>query len=144
VNLISGIEIERLLRNGFVGKAQLPQDQQDQRRALAQAEIEYFAELISSGPIGVQIGVVRDALPQTGFQIFRQPDRKVMTLSPFRLGENPNVRVGVAMITSAHEALTLHEKAVKEMWGTALKGEAASAYLRSLMQSVKSSTAKPR
>ncbi len=144
VNLISGIEIERLLRNGFVGKAQLPQDQQDQRRALAQAEIEYFAELISSGPIGVQIGVVRDALPQTGFQIFRQPDRKVMTLSPFRLGENPNVRVGVAMITSAQEALTLHEKAVKEMWGTALKGEAASAYLRSLMQSVKSSTAKPR
>jgi transcriptional regulator with XRE-family HTH domain len=136
VNLISGIEIERLLRNGFVGKAQLPPEQQDQRRALARAEIRYFADLIVRAPIGVQIGVVRDALPQTGFQIFRQPDRKVMTLSPFRLGENPNVRVGVAMITSAPEALALHEKAVKEMWATALKGEAASDYLRSLIASV--------
>jgi transcriptional regulator with XRE-family HTH domain len=136
VNLISGIEIERLLRNGFVGKAQLPPEQQDQRRALARAEISYFADLISHAPIGMQIGVVRDALPQTGFQIFRQPDRKVLTLSPFRLGENPNVRVGVAMITSAQEALALHEKAVKEMWATALKGEAASDYLRSLSASV--------
>ena len=136
VNLISGIEIERLLRNGFVGKAQLPPEQQDQRRALARAEISYFADLISHAPIGMQIGVVRDALPQTGFQIFRQPDRKVLTLSPFRLGENPNVRVGVAMITSAQEALALHEKAVKEMWATALKGEAASDYLRSLIASV--------
>jgi len=136
VNLISGIEIERLLRNGFVGKAQLPPEQQNQRRALARAEISYFADLIARAPIGVQIGVVRDALPQTGFQIFRQPDRKVMTLSPFRLGENPNVRVGVAMITSAPEALALHEKAVKEMWATALKGDAASEYLRSLIASV--------
>lgn len=136
VNLISGIEIERLLRNGFVGKAQLPPEQLQQRRALARDEIKYFADLIARAPIGVQIGVVRDSLPQTGFQIFRQPDRKVMTLSPFRLGENPNVRVGVAMITSAQEALALHEKAVKEMWGTALKGEAASDYLRSLIASV--------
>lgn len=136
VNLISGIEIERLLRNGFVGKAQLPPEQLQQRRALARDEIKYFADLIARAPIGVQIGVVRDSLPQTGFQIFRQPDRKVMTLSPFRLGENPNVRVGVAMITSAQEALALHEKAVKEMWATALKGEAASDYLRSLIASV--------
>lgn len=136
VNLISGIEIERLLRNGFVGKAQLPPEQLQQRRALARDEIRYFADLIARAPIGVQIGVVRDSLPQTGFQIFRQPDRRVMTLSPFRLGENPNVRVGVAMITSAQEALALHEKAVKEMWCTALKGEAASDYLRSLISSV--------
>ena len=135
VNLVSGLEIERLLRNGFVGKAQLPPEQHEQRRALALAEIEHFADLVAREPIGVQIGVVKDSLPQTGFQIFRQPDRKVMTLSPFRLGENPNVRVGVAMITSAPEALALHEKAVRDMWSTALKGEAASAYLRSLMAS---------
>ena len=138
VNLISAIDIERLLRNGFVGKAQLPPEEHEKRRALARAEVEYFADLMASEPIGVQIGVVKDSLPQTGFQIFRQPDRKVMTLSPFRLGENPNVRVGVAMITSAPEALALHEKAVKEMWSTALKGEAASDYLRSLMESAQS------
>ena len=136
VNLVSGLEIERLLRNGFVGKTLLPPELHQKRRALARAEIEHFTNLVAQEPIGVQIGVVRDALPQTGFQIFRQPDRKILTLSPFRLGESPNVRVGVAMITSAPEALALHEKATKDMWADALKGEAASAYLRSLLAAV--------
>lgn len=136
VNLMSGIEIERLLRNGFVGKALLPTREYQARIALARSEVEYFADLIAQQPIGVQIGIVRDALPQTGFQIFRLADRHVLTLSPFRLGENPNVRVGVAMITSAREALMLHERAVNEMWESALKGQAASAYLRSLLESV--------
>lgn len=136
VNLVSGLEIERLLRNGFVGKALLPAELHQKRRALARAEIEHFTNLVAQEPIGVQIGVVRDALPQTGFQIFRQPGRKILTLSPFRLGESPNLRVGVAMITSAPEALVLHEKAARDMWADALKGDAASAYLRSLLAAV--------
>jgi transcriptional regulator with XRE-family HTH domain len=140
VNLISGIELERLLRNGFVGKTQLPRSEQEKRKKLAHDEVAHLTELIAQEPMGVQIGVVRDALPQTGFQIFRQPDRKVLTLSPFRLGENPNVRVGVAMITSAGEALALHERAVKEMWDTALKGETAADYMRSLMRSASEPT----
>ena len=114
----------------------MPPELHQKRRALARAEIEHFTNLVAQEPIGVQIGVVRDALPQTGFQIFRQPGRKILTLSPFRLGESPNVRVGVAMITSAPEALALHEKAAKDMWADALKGEAASAYLRSLLAAV--------
>ena len=48
-------------------------------------------------------------------------------LSPFRLGEQPNIRVGVAMITSAREALALHEKMARELWARALKGAAAGA-----------------
>ena len=139
VNLISGLEIERLLRNGFVGKALLPPAEHQKRVALARKEIEHFADLVAQQPIGVQIGVVRDALPQTGFQIFRLTDRRIMTLSPFRLGENPNVRVGVAMITSAEEALALHEKAANEMWESALKGQDASNYLRSLIAATEGS-----
>ena len=65
-----------LLRNGFVGKALLPPELHQKRRALARAEIEHFTGLLAQEPIGVQIGVVRDALPQTGFQIFRQPGRQ--------------------------------------------------------------------
>ncbi len=142
VNLMSALEIERLLRNGFTGKTLIPEDEQQRRRMLARAEVEYFARLIEEDPIGIQIGLVTDTLPQTGFQIFRQPDRKILSISPFRLGEHPNVRVGVAMITSAPEALTLHEKAVKDMWSTALKGHAASAYLRNLL-AVTDTQAKP-
>ena len=133
VNLMSALEIERLLINGFTGKTLIPEDEQRRRRALAYAEVEYFARLIEEDPIGIQIGLVTGTLPQAGFQIFRQQERKILSISPFRLGEHPNVRVGVAMITSAPEALLLHEKAVKDMWSTALKGHAASAYLRDLL-----------
>ncbi|MDB5507683.1 MAG: transcriptional regulator [Hyphomicrobiales bacterium] len=136
VNLMSALEIERLLRNGFTGKALVPEDEYQRRRALARAEVEYFAKLVAEDPIGVQVGLVTDTLPHMGFQIFRQPDRKILSISPFRLGEHPNVRVGVAMITSAPEALALHEKSVNEMWSTALKGSAASAYLRNLLAAV--------
>jgi hypothetical protein len=54
-------------------------------------------------------------------------------LSPFRLGSEPNVRVGVAMITSAPDALAFHEAAINEMWTRALKGQAAANLVRHLI-----------
>ena len=132
VNLIAASEIARFLINGMVGRLDLPENVRRERRALARAEVEHFARIVEREPIGVQIGIVPETLPHTGFQIFRQPDRQLLTLSPFRLGEEPNVRVGVAMITSAPEALALHHRAAEGMWGRALKGSAAAAYLRQL------------
>jgi transcriptional regulator with XRE-family HTH domain len=133
VNLISALEIERFLQNGFIGRNALPERVRDERRALARDEIAHFAKVIEDEPLGVQIGIVPDILPHAGFQIFRQPDRQILSISPFRLGEHPNVRVGMAMITSAPEALSLHQKAVQEMWRRAIKGPAAARYLRNLI-----------
>ena len=133
VNLIGGPELIRFLRNGWSGKPDLPEDLRERRRALAHAEVRHFAEVIEAQPIGVQIGIVPEALPHTGFQIFRQPDRQVLTISPFRLGDDPNVRVGVAMITSAPEALALHHKTAEGMWQRALKGHAAAKFLRDIL-----------
>jgi transcriptional regulator with XRE-family HTH domain len=135
VNLMSAFEIERFLNHGFIGRNGLPEEIVLKRKALARAEITYFAELIEEQPIGVQIGIVTDTLPHTGFQLFRQPERKILVMSPFRLGGEPNVRVGVAMITSAPDALTLHQNAINEMWGRALKGQAAANCLRHLLAS---------
>ena len=133
VNLISAYEIENFLRNGFVGRLDLSEGLQKKRRALARTEMAHFAGIIDQQRIGVQIGIVRDTLPHTGFQIFRQPERHVLVTSPFRLGEQPNVRVGVAMVTSAPEPLALHQKAAEEMWNRALKGPAAATFLRKVM-----------
>jgi transcriptional regulator with XRE-family HTH domain len=133
VNLIAASEIARFLINGMVGRIDLPEALRRERRMLARSEVEYFAKLMEDEPIGVQIGIVPETLPHTGFQIFRQPDRQLLSLSPFRLGEEPNVRVGVAMITSAPEALALHHRAAENMWHRALKGAAAAEYLRALM-----------
>jgi transcriptional regulator with XRE-family HTH domain len=130
VNLIAASEMARFLRNGLVGRHDLDETTRADRRKRARAEAEHFTALMADEPIGVQIGIVPDTLPHASFQIFRQPDRQVLALSPFRLGEEPNVRVGVAMITSAPEALALHDKMAKDLWRRALKGPAAVEFMR--------------
>jgi transcriptional regulator with XRE-family HTH domain len=134
VNLISAAEMQHFLRDGLIGRLDLPDKVRRERRALARAEAEHFVTLMEDEPIGVQIGIVPDTLPHASFQIFRQPDRQVLALSPFRLGEEPNIRVGVAMITSAPEALALHEKMAQDLWRRALKGAAAVRLMREMME----------
>jgi transcriptional regulator with XRE-family HTH domain len=133
VNLISAMEMQKFLRNGLVGRLDLPDKARAERRLLARTEAEHFIGLMADEPIGVQIGIVPDTLPHASFQIFRQPDRQVLALSPFRLGEEPNIRVGVAMITSAPEALALHEKMANDLWRRALKGAAAVRLMRDML-----------
>ncbi len=133
LNLISARSLYRFLRNGMVGNASLPVAELERRRAIARAEIEHFVKVIEEQAIGVQIGVVTESLPHINFQIFRMSDHKMLTLSPFNLGEQPNIRLGVAMVTSAPEAIALHEKVVQEMWQTAKKGPAAVECLRDLL-----------
>ncbi|MBX9738871.1 MAG: helix-turn-helix transcriptional regulator [Beijerinckiaceae bacterium] len=134
VTIVSGKEIARVLKTGLVGREGLPKNILKRRRALAIQEITHLKGLLENPPIGVQIGVLRDTLPHVGFQLFRQPDRKVLVSSPFRIGGEPNIRVGVAMITSAPDALSFHDAAVDEMWGRALKAGAAAAYVSELIK----------
>ena len=133
LNLISEAEMGRFLRNGLVGRLDLPAPVREDRLARARSEAEHLVRLMEDEPIGVQIGLVPATLPPTSFQIFRQPGRKVLTLSPFRLGEQPNIHAGVAMITSAPEALALHEKTAEDLWRRARKGAAAAAAMRGLI-----------
>ncbi len=133
LNLISATEIDRFLRNGLVGRLDLPDDVRAARRRLALDEAGHLASIMEDEPIGVQIGIVPGALPHAGFQIFRQPDRQILVLSPFRLGEQPNVHAGVAMITSAPEALALHDRMARDMWHRAIKGAEAAAFMRGLI-----------
>lgn len=133
VNLISSMQVERFLSNGLIGRVLLSNAERAKRLEMARMEIEHFASVIDQESIGMQVGLVTDNLPHNGFQIFRQPEYSTLTISPFRLGEQPNVRVGVAMVTSAPEALQLHQNVVNEAWRTAIKGPAAAAYLRELL-----------
>lgn len=135
VNLISAMQIQPFLLNGLVGRVGLTERQKKTRREMARAEIEHFASIIEEESIGVQIGLVTDSLPHTGFQIFRRRTGDTLMISPFRLGEEPNIRVGVAMATSAPEALATHDDVVKEVWRTAIKGQVAARYLRDLVTS---------
>jgi hypothetical protein len=114
----------------MVGKVDMPTKTRNKRRERAVEEMERVAKSMEDEPIGVQIGIVEDTLPRTSFQIFRQPDRLVLAVSPYRLGENPNIRVGVGMITSAPEAIELHEQTAENLWKRALKGRDAADFTR--------------
>ena len=140
VNLMSGLEIARFVRDGMVGSYALPEKLRRERRALARAEVAHFAELIEAADMGIQIGIIPETLSHSGFQILRQPDREILVMSPFRLGEHPNIRVGVAMITSAPEALMLHRRMVNEMWKRSLKGKEAAQFLRHLLETSENDT----
>ncbi len=133
LNLISEAEMGRFLRNGLVGRLDLPAPVREDRLARARLEAEHLVRLMEDEPIGVQIGLVPSTLPPTSFQIFRQPGHRVLTLSPFRLGEQPNIHAGVAMITSAPEALALHERTAEDLWRRAHKGAAAAAAMSELI-----------
>ncbi len=133
LNLISGAEIERFLQNGLVGRLDLPENVMCERRARARSEAEHLVAMMEDEPIAVQIGIVPGTLPHTSFQIFRQADRKVLAMSPFRLGEQPNVHGGIAMITAAPEALELHERTVQDLWRRALRGAEAAKFMRQLI-----------
>jgi transcriptional regulator with XRE-family HTH domain len=140
VNLMSGLEIARFVRDGMVGSYALPEEVRQERRALARAEVIHFAEAIEAADMGIQIGIIPETLSHSGFQILRQPDREILVMSPFRLGEHPNIRVGVAMITSAPEALMLHRRMVNEMWKRSLKGKEAAQFLRHLLATSENDT----
>ena len=130
VTVIAADELRRFLRNGLVGKVDMQSRTRKKRRELAVEEMERIAHFMEDEPIGVQIGIVEDTLPRTSFHIFRQPDRLVLAVSPYRLGESPNIRVGVGMITSAPEAIELHEQTAENLWKRALKGRDAAEFTR--------------
>jgi transcriptional regulator with XRE-family HTH domain len=133
VSLISSADLERFLLHGLIGRHDLRKDVVDRRRSMARQEAEYILAMLRNQPIGIQIGVVREPVPATSFQIFRQAGRSVLAISPFRLGEQPNIRLGVALITSAPEAMALHEDIAERLWGDALKGADAASYLEAMI-----------
>lgn len=133
VSLISSSDIERFLLHGALGHHDLSGAVIASRRRQAREEVEHIEMLLRQPPAGVQIGIILEATPATTFQIFRQPDRSVLAISPFRLGEQLNVSLGVALITSAPEPLMLHERIAQRLWEGALKSVEAADYLSRLI-----------
>lgn len=134
VNLVGLPEIERLLHMGLVGRLDLPEALRAERRAAAAREIEHLASLMDNEPLGVQIGLIEDVMPNVTFQLFYSGDDVRLAVSPFRLGELPNVRIGVASVTGAREAIAHYEALVEELWGRALRGAAGAKRLLSLVR----------
>jgi len=134
VNLIAMPELRRFVVNGLVGRDDLSEEELEERRHMARTEVGHILSLVRKPPIGVQISIVTGVVPATNFQIFRQPQRSLVAVSPFRLGEQPNVRVGVGTFTMSVEGVRLHEDIAQSMWEKAAKGDDAASLLIDLMK----------
>ena len=77
------------MRDGLVGRLDLPDDVLAERRTRARAEAQHLIRLMEEEPIGIQIGVVPGALPHSSFQIFRQADRKIPDAQPLPRENSP-------------------------------------------------------
>jgi len=134
VMLVSAAEVHRLLLQGFVGRHDLSAAVNRQRTELARTEVQHIINLLDDQPIGIQIGVLVDSAPATSFQIFRQRQQEFLAISPFRIGDFSNVRVGVAIITSAPDAVGLHSNVAEELWRRSLKAGEGGDYLRKIVR----------
>ena len=134
VNFVTIPEIERWLKLGVVGRFDLPSDEIAIRRVAARAEVEHLMNLVVGEPMGIQIALLEETLPNITFQLFRGKRQTSLGLSPFRLGgELPNIRLGLAMVTSDAQAVELYEKLADDLWRCAHKGSDAVKLLKAAL-----------
>jgi hypothetical protein len=134
VNIISIHELARFLAQGLSLRRTASRSELSARRSMAAREVARIAEIIAHPPMGVQIGLTRRPLPTTGFQLIRQEERSVVVTSPFRIGEQPNVRYGIATISDARDAIDVHQKLADQLWTSVLLGKIAADELRRLIK----------
>jgi transcriptional regulator with XRE-family HTH domain len=133
ISLIGLRDLERFVHTGLVGRLDLAEDVRRERMAAARREVLGIAELMESESLQVQIGLVDDAMPAATFQVFGGSRRSTVAVSPFRFGELPNVRNGIASVTASPEAVRLYEEMIQRLWKGAYKGQAGAAKLRELL-----------
>jgi transcriptional regulator with XRE-family HTH domain len=133
VSLVGEQDLERILQLGLIGRFDLPQSELRKRRAAARFEVEHIRDVMLNQPIGVQIGVVEGQPPTQTFQIYDQGDKSTVTLSPYRLGDQPNISSGIALVTSAPEAVALFKETFQRDWQRAKKGQDGAAVLQRLL-----------
>ncbi|GLU31595.1 helix-turn-helix transcriptional regulator [Trinickia caryophylli] len=135
-SLIGLRQIEQFLHHGLVGRLGLPSGIQLERKLAARREVAQIAEMLERDREGIRIGIVNDNMPSETFQIFEGDEETYVAASPFRLGELPNIRTGIATITTAPDALSMYRKMIDRLWADAAKGRQGAALLRELLDKV--------
>nr|WP_256261334.1 helix-turn-helix transcriptional regulator [Pseudomonas gingeri] len=132
-SIISLRQIERYLHIGLVGRLDLPTSLRMERALLARREIENLIEKIGLDEDRVNIYLIDETLPSATFQIFQQPHASYVAVSPYRLGELPNIHTGIASVTSSPEAVEMYKNMTQGLLKRAHSGEAAKRELSKLL-----------
>jgi transcriptional regulator with XRE-family HTH domain len=128
-------QLAQLLRTGLVGRDDMPEEVQAERRRWARQEVESLAQLLETPPIGVQVGLLEAAPPSGTFQLVHlRSGRNLACISPFRLADHPNVTFGIATVTAEPATVSLYERLAGQLWARALQGPSAAALVRDLLR----------
>ena len=134
--MISLPAVQRLVEGGIFHGAHVSDRVRRICRDVALSEVENIANLMETEPMGLQFGLLAGAPPSSAFKIMRARDRVSLAINPFRTDTHPAVQTGVAMVTSADEAITAHQRVAEASWRDAMKGPSGAARLRQLLNVV--------
>lgn len=131
--MVSLTAVRRLIESGVAPGLATSDRMRRICRQVAEAEVTNMASLMEAEPMGLQFGLLTGAEPTSLFQIVRARDRVTLAVNPFRPDALPSLQTGVAMITSADEAVAAHQRVAEAAWRDALKGASGAARLRQLL-----------
>lgn len=126
--------VRRFLSEGVAGSLPIPEPTRARCRIAAIAEASNIAMLMESLPIGLQIGLAHGVEPSGTFRIMRGRERAHVATSPFPIDSLPWLSTGVTSITSADDAIGMHQRVAETVWRDALKGGAAAQRVRELIR----------
>lgn len=130
IAIISIPSVERFLAAGVAGSLSVSERTRRICRQVAETEVENIAAMMEAEPMGLQFGLLTGAEPSSAFQILRARDRASLAINPFQTDTHPGGQTGVAMITSADEAIAAHQRVAEANWRESVKGPAGAARLR--------------
>jgi transcriptional regulator with XRE-family HTH domain len=134
IGILTESALRRFLAEGVAAGLALPDRTRARCRAAAANEGESIAQQMESVPIGLQLGLISGPEPAGPFMVLRGRERAHVIGSPFSPDTAPNGGMGVAMITSADEAVSVHQRVAEAAWRDALKGAAAAERVRELVR----------
>lgn len=134
-NLIGIQQIEKFLHLGLIGSLNLPPSTRMERVLHARNEIKHLIDVIEEGSSPLEIAISKDAIPSLTFQIFYQHSMPLsVAVSPFRLGELPNVSAGIASVTNSKEAIGSYHQFFNTLWETSTKKSDAIDLLKKTLE----------
>ncbi|MWP61675.1 helix-turn-helix domain-containing protein [Gilliamella sp. Pas-s25] len=135
INLISLRNVERFLHIGLVGNLTISPGKKSERMLLARKEVYHLIELIEQQSFAPTIAITQEAIPSIAFQIFYQDESPIsLAMSPFRLGELPNVTTGIASITSSYDAIKRYRHLFDKLWQNSAKDKQAIDLLKTTLE----------
>lgn len=133
IAMLSEAAIRRLLADGICAGLPLAERSRAEARAAAVTEAENLANQMEQAPLGVQIGLLSEPEPINQAIIFRNRERGFVVGNPFPADAHPTWAQGIVSVTSADDALAVHQRVAEACWRQARKGMAAAQRLRILI-----------